>query len=182
MRRRSCTINKGSGEVLSNLATVFLFVILLGKQLGSQGGLAIRRRKFKGNSRVMGWKRQQAGGDWVGRGLLLSPAVLSVSFLTAGRSRVTRPLRRKERETRGGFKYRLETGEVWGGVGPVYMSVCVCSVTAHAVVHSPPLFSHTGTDVPLASDIFICSEQSQLREGDPRDAPEQILTSSIRSL
>lgn len=69
-----------------------------------------------------------------------------------------------------------------GGVGPVYMSVCVCSVTAHAVVHSPPLFSHTGTDVPLASDIFICSEQSQLREGDPRDAPEQILTSSIRSL
>lgn len=102
VRWRSCTINKGSGEVVSNLATVFLFVILLGKQLASQGGLAIRRRKFKGNSRVMGWKRQQAGGDWVGRGLLLSPAVLSMSFLTVGQSQVTRPPRRKERETRGG--------------------------------------------------------------------------------
>lgn len=115
MRWRSCAINKGSGEVISNLATVFVFVILLGKQLASQGGLAIRRRKFKGNSRVMGWKRQQAGGDWVGRGLLLSPAVLSMSFLTAGQSQVTRPPRRKERETRGGFKYRLETGGVWRG-------------------------------------------------------------------
>lgn len=162
---------------------MFLFVILLGKQLASQGG--IRRRKFKGNSRVMGWKRQQAGGDWVGRGLLLSPAVLSMSFLTAGQSQVTRPPRRKERETRGGFKYRLETGGVWRGGGAcVQECVCVCVFcdSTHCRPLPSPVLTHTGTDVPLASDIFICSEQSLLREGDPRDAPEQILTSSIRSL
>lgn len=41
-----------------------------------------------------------------------------------------------------------------------------------------PVLTLGGTDVPLASDIFICSEPSRHREGDPRDAPEQIFTSS----
>lgn len=44
-----------------------------------------------------------------------------------------------------------------------------------------PVLTLAGTDVPSASDIFIC--WSGLREqGDPGDAPEQILTSSMRSL
>lgn len=187
VRWRSCAINKGLGEVISNLATVFLFVTSLRKQLPSQEGLGIGRQKFKGNSRVMGWKRQQAGGDLVGSGLLLSPAVLSLSFLTEGQSQVRRPPRRKERERRGGSNtgYRLEES-VWG-VESVCIWVCMC-VFCDSTQSSTPLpcsHTHTGTawpDVPLASDIFICSEQSLLREGDPRDAPEQILTSSIRSL
>lgn len=68
----------------SNLANVFLFVTLLGKQLASQEGLVIGWQKFKGNSRGMGWMRQGAGGDLDGSGLLLSPAVMSMSSLTEG--------------------------------------------------------------------------------------------------
>lgn len=83
-------------------ATVFLFVRVLGKQSVSQEGLGIGRQKFKGILRVMGWKRQQAAGHLVGRGLLSSTAVLSMSFLTMGQSQVRRPPRRKERERRGG--------------------------------------------------------------------------------
>lgn len=59
--------------------------------------LSIRRHKFKGNTRAMGWKRQEAGGDLVGTGLLLSPAVLSMCPLTKGQPQVRRPPRRKER-------------------------------------------------------------------------------------
>lgn len=98
-------INKGLGKVISNL--VFLFVTLLGKQLASQEGLGIGWQKFKGDAGVMGWKRQEAGGDLVGTGLLLSPAVLSMSTLTEGQPQVRRPPRTKERERWGGFKYRL---------------------------------------------------------------------------
>lgn len=84
-----------------------------------------------------------------------------------------------------GFKWRLQTPAVRRR-SEICVRECVwaCLATAHNVIHSHPLFSHTGTagpDVPLASDIFICSEHSLLREGDSRDAPEQILTSSIRS-
>lgn len=78
-----------------------------------------------------------------------------------------------------------ESGER-GGVY-AHERVRVCSVTAHNVVpFLSPVLTHTGGQRDqtslLASDIFICSEQSLPREGDPRDAPEQILTSSIRSL
>ncbi len=118
MRWRSSAVNKGLRKVISNLTTVFLFVTLLGKQLASQGGLGIGWQEFKGDSWVMRWKRHEAGGDWVGLGLLLSPAVLSMSFLTEGQPRVRRPLRRKERERKGGSNtgYRPEESGGGGGV------------------------------------------------------------------
>lgn len=124
---------------------MFLFVALLGKQSVSQEGLGIGRQKFKGDSGVMGWKTQEAGGDLVGTGLLLSPAVLSMSFLTEGQPQVRRPPRRKERERRGGSNAGYRPEEGGGGVESVYMSlcVCVCFATAHTVIPSPPLFSHT---------------------------------------
>lgn len=173
-----------------HLATLFLFVRVLGKQSISQEGLGIGRQKFKGILRVMGWKRQQAGGHLVGKGLLLSPAVLSMSFLATGQSQVRRPPIRKQREWREGVQLQavdqrsLEKGRSLRTRG------CTCVFCDGAQCRPLPLpSSHTHTHGGqrdqtslLASDIFICSEQSLPREGDPRDAPEQILTSSIRSL
>lgn len=114
---------------------------MLGKQLVSQEGLGIGRQKFKGDSGVMGWKRQEAEGDLVGTGLLLSPAVLSMSFLTEGQPQVRRPPRRKEIERRGGSNAGYRPEEGWSLC--IRGCMCVCLATAHIVVHSPPLFSHT---------------------------------------
>lgn len=94
------------GKVLSNLATVFLFVTLLGKQSPSQEGFGIGRQKFKGDAGVMGCKRQEAGGDLVGTGLLLSPAVLAMSPLTEGQPQVRRPTKKKGKREMRGFKCR----------------------------------------------------------------------------
>lgn len=73
------------------------------------------------------------------------------------------------------------------GRGVESMSVHVCVLWQHTLSSTPFPCSHTQRDSvarrpfgPL--DIFISTGQSLLREGDPRDAPEQILTSSIRSL
>lgn len=68
-----------------------------------------------------------------------------------------------------------------------YLCPCGCVGTlrqTHTVVRSPPLFSHTQGQRDQTSlwPIFIFSEQSLFREGDPRDAPEQILASSMRRL
>lgn len=62
--------------------------------------------------------RQQAGGDLVGSGLLLSPAVMSMSFLTEGQSQGQKATKKKEKRAKRGFKYRLWIGGVWrrGGV------------------------------------------------------------------
>lgn len=131
-------------------------------------------------------KRQEAGGDLVGTGLLLSPAVLSMSFLTEGQSKVKgRQEERKERDEGVQIQAidRRSLEEGWSLC--IWVCMCVFGDSTHCHPLPFPVLTHTGTawpDVPLASDIFICSEQSLLREGDPWDAPEQILTSSIRSL
>ncbi len=135
----------------------------------------------------MGWKGHEAGGDLVGTGLLLSPAVLSMSTLAKGQPQVRRPPRRKERERWGGSNTGYRPEESGQGVESVYMSVYVCFLRQHTLSSTPLPCSHTHRDsvtrLPFGLwDIFICLEQSLLREGDPRDAPEQILTSSIRSL
>lgn len=141
--------------------------------------LSIRRHKFKGNTRAMGWKRQEAGG-WD-----RAPVVPSCPVHVPPDQGAAPGQKATKKKGKRGFKWRLPTPAV-GRRSEICVCECVwaCLATAHNVIHSHPLFSHTGTagpDVPLASDIFICSEHSLLREGDSWDAPEQILTSSIRS-
>lgn len=181
VRWRSCAINKRLGEVISNLATVFLFVTLLGKQSASQEGLGIGRQKFKGDAGVMGWRQE---GIWLGQGSCCPqlscpcPSQPASSPRSGGHQE-----ERKEREEgvqiQAVDRRSLEEGR------SLHIWECVFCDSTHCHPLPSPVLTHTGTawpDVPLASDIFICSEQSLLREGDPRDAPEQILTSSIRSL
>lgn len=105
VRWRSCAINKGLGEVISNLATVFLFVTSLRKQLASQEGLGIGRQKFKGNSRVMGWKRQQAGGDLVGS--VVVPSCPVHVLPDRGAVPGQKATKKKGKREKRGFKYRL---------------------------------------------------------------------------
>lgn len=103
-----CFKTKGLWKVIFNLTTI-LFEILLSKQLVSQEGISIRLQKFKGNSGVMGWRRQEAGGDLVGTGLLLSPAVLP-HVSPDQRAAPGQEVREKKGEKKKrGFKYRLET-------------------------------------------------------------------------
>lgn len=167
---------------------MFLFATLLGKQWVSRGisCLGIRWQKFKGNAGVMGWKRQEVGGGiWLEQGSCCPqlscscPPWLKVSPRLEGHQQ-----ERKEGDE-GVQIQGIDQRSLEGGWS-VCVSVYVCfSDSTHCHPLPSPVLTHTGTawpDVPLASDIFICSEQPLLREGDPRDAPEQILTSSIRSL
>lgn len=104
------------------------------------GGTSIRRHKFKGNTRAMGWKRQEAGGDLVGTGLLLSPAVLSMCPLTKGQTQVRRPPRRKER---GGSNEGYRPQQSGGGVKSVYASVYGLVWRQHTMSSTPIPCSHT---------------------------------------
>lgn len=102
--------------------------------------LSIRRHKFKGNTRAMGWKRQEAEGDLVGTGLLLSPAVLSMCSLTKGQPQVRRPPRRKER---GGSNEGYRPQQSGGGVKSVYASVYGLVWRQHTMSSTPTPCSHT---------------------------------------
>lgn len=102
---------------------MFLFVTLLGKQLASQEGLAIGWQKFKDNSRVMGRTKQGAGGDLDGSGLLLSPAVMSMSSLTERQPQGQKAAEEEREEREEGVQIQaidLEEGQ------RLHMSVYVC--------------------------------------------------------
>lgn len=93
------------GKVISNLATVFLFVTLLGKQLPSQEGLGTGWQKFKGDAGVMGWKRQEAGGD---RTLVVPSCPVHVPPTPNPRPALgQRATEKKAKSEMRGFKYRL---------------------------------------------------------------------------
>ena len=86
----------------------------------------------------------ETGGDLVGTGLLLSPAVLSVSLPTREQPQVRRPPRRKERKRRGGSNTGYRPGESGGGVESAYMRVCV--LRQRALSSTPLPCSHTHRD------------------------------------
>lgn len=103
MRWRSCAINKGLGKVISNLATVFLLVTLLGKHW------RLRRPSVSG-----GRSSKAMQGSWDGRsrrqegtGLLLSPAVLSLSSPDQRAAPGQKVTKKKAKKEMRGFKYRL---------------------------------------------------------------------------
>lgn len=142
MRWRSCAINKRLGEVISNLATVFLFVTLLGKQSASQEGLGIGRQKFKGDAGVMGWRQE---GIWLGQGSCCPQLSCPCPSLpTREQPQVRRPPRRKERERRGGSNTGCRPEESGGGAESAYMRVCV--LRQHTLSSTPLPCSHTHRD------------------------------------
>lgn len=141
VRWRSCAINKRLGEVISNLATVFLFVTLLGKQSASQEGLGIGRQKFKGDAGVMGWRQE---GIWLGQGSCCPQLSCPCPSQTREQPQVRRPPRRKERERRGGSNTGCRPEESGGGAESAYMRVCV--LRQHTLSSTPLPCSHTHRD------------------------------------
>lgn len=97
------------------------------------------RQTFKGSAGVMGWKRQQAGGDLVGSGLLLSPAVLSASFLAEGAVPGQKATEKKAKRQKKGFRCGL-----WTGGGAESVRECVCVFCDGRPLPSPVL-THSGT-------------------------------------